>query len=129
MKPEDQRTAIAESCGLNTQKEQVGGILCYRDKHGHMVASLPDYLNDLNAMHSAEDVLTNAQRRAYVASLVNVHPLHYAPTVPSDDKWMHIYFLVNATAAQRAEAFLRCIGKWIDKPYYPVSISDPPNEP
>lgn len=60
---------------------------------------LPDYPNDLNAMHEAEKILQ-----------------HYGVFV---DKLAEIMrqprqgiMLVNATAAQRAEAFLRTIGKW-----------------
>lgn len=74
--------------------------------------SVPDYLNDLNAMHEAEKVLTMDQMRLYQDKLcwwIN----HYiyndrARSGPAH----HSDFVIHATAAQRAEAFLRTIGKW-----------------
>jgi hypothetical protein len=58
----------------------------------------PDYCNDLNAMHEAEKVLTSEQIDKYVTILcLEIQP---------EPKLHH------ATAQQRAEAFLRTIGKW-----------------
>ena len=97
MTPEQQRTAIAEACGWKTG---------YRDPEAWH--PLPDYLNDLNAMHDAEKVLTGQAASDYDMHLWIVikrdwdeanNPL---ATIAS---W-------HATAAQRAEAFLRTIGKW-----------------
>jgi hypothetical protein len=65
---------------------------------------LPDYLNDLNAMHEAEKVLTEDQQEQYLNNLYEVCNLHSM----INDAWN----LNCATAAQRAEAFLRTIGKW-----------------
>jgi hypothetical protein len=86
--PEAQRIAIAEACGWKTE---------YRDAVSSVTA-LPDYLNDLNAMHDAEKVLTSEQVTSYVYSLESMN-----------ERWSTPAF---ATAAQRAEAFLRTIGKW-----------------
>lgn len=96
MTPEAQRIAIAEACGTMRwsyalPKKCVG-------------ASVPDYLNDLNAMHEAEKVLTEDQREQYLNSLYKV----CNPASMLNDAWN----LNCATAAQRAEAFLRTIGKW-----------------
>ena len=88
MTPEAQRTAIAEACGWKTE---------YRDAVSSVTA-LPDYLNDLNAMHEAEKVLTSEQVTSYVYSLESMN-----------EQWSTPAF---ATAFQRAEAFLRTIGKW-----------------
>jgi hypothetical protein len=57
-----------------------------------------DYLNDLNAMHEAEKVLTRNQHETYYKHL-NYNHNRRAPI------W-------HTTAAQRAEAFIRTIGKW-----------------
>jgi hypothetical protein len=59
---------------------------------------IPDYLNDLNAMHEAENILSSEkwQRRDYIDYL------------SEDDQWLH----VHSTAAQRAEAFLRTLNLW-----------------
>lgn len=70
----------------------------------------PDYLNDLNAMFAAEETLTDEQRRDYAHRLgLMVGPRGY-------DEWSGLYdfYLTHLTAAQRAEAFLKTIGKWED---------------
>jgi hypothetical protein len=120
MKPEAQRIAIAEACGWiqGTQFGLTGNLGVTYQKGCKIVSlnGLPDYLNDLNAMHEAEKTLTNAQRRRYVDELVEVHPLHYHPCGDKqDDRNMATYFLISATASQRAEAFLRTLGKWVEE--------------
>jgi hypothetical protein len=61
---------------------------------------MPDYLNDLNAMARAEKVLNEEQRGEYRHELIDMLGTNWG----------------FATAAQRAEAFLRTIGKWEIKP-------------
>jgi hypothetical protein len=77
---------------------------------------VPDYLNDLNAVHRVEMVLTNNQRRTYAEILVQVHPLQYDPTnrpITGDhDGYMKLFLIANMTARQRCEAILRTVGKW-----------------
>ena len=85
MKPEQQRIAIAEACGEDNDS-------IYRDL-------IPDYLNDLNAMHEAEKVLVRLQWVSYLRRLQTL----------CDES---VSWPIHATAAQRAEAFLRTIGKW-----------------
>ena len=62
----------------------------------------PDYLRDLNAIHSA--ILSRSENEmdeiAKTLSVMLKMPVEKA--------------LIHATAAQRAEAFLRTIGKWRD---------------
>lgn len=75
---------------------------------------LPNYTGDLNAMHEAEKMLSQKQIADYVFEL----HLH----VPDADLTAYAgrmgeaapYFFpaIHATARQRAEAFLRTIGKW-----------------
>jgi hypothetical protein len=63
--------------------------------------SVPDYPNDLNAMHEAEKVLkNNKDQRGWESYILAQDEL-----LGSGDK-------IHATAAQRAEAFLKIIGKW-----------------
>jgi len=100
MTPEQQRIAIADACGCDA-----------------------DYLNDLNAMHAVEEawkdktiskpdpqnpsvmlhglsfVLQYHRQLALVTGAQNAVVFH------PDIQW-------HASAAQRAEAFLRTIGKW-----------------
>ena len=98
MTPEQQRIAIAESCGW-TDTQIIDG------KYGQ--TDVPDYLNDLNAMHEAEKVLTVAQRITYANQIgVILSGGSVGRAIPN---W---WFIHEATAAHRAEAFLRTIGKW-----------------
>jgi hypothetical protein len=81
--------AIAEACGW---KEESFGPSWYES-----VTKMPDYCNDLNAMHEAEKILSDQQASAYITTLcLEVQP---------EPKLYH------ATARQRAEAFLRTLGK------------------
>lgn len=104
MKPELQQIAIAEACGWKWER------LCTGELHGKPVGEqgpfreVPDYLNDLNAMHEAEKVLTEEQRIAYSDCTYDIALKAQKET----GKWRWI----SLTAAQRAEAFLRTIGKW-----------------
>jgi hypothetical protein len=86
--------AIGEARGF----QNINGILC-DDVHG-WPALLPKYANDLNAMHEAEQVLTDDQYFDYCRK-----------RLPSAQK-SEIAQGRTATARQRAEAFLRAIGKW-----------------
>ena len=63
--------------------------------------SVPNYSHDLNAMHEAEKVLTDVQCLFYTDNMREVLTEHAA----SRRTW-------HATARQRAEAFLRTVGKW-----------------
>lgn len=99
MSPEKQRIAIARACGWTKCRIEWGFPVGNRN-NDVIVRDIPDYLNDLNAMHEAEKKLTGQKIDAYVTTLcLKVQP---APSL-----W-------NATAAQRAEAFLRTLGLWED---------------
>ena len=94
MTKEEQRIAIAEACGWKTG---------YRDPEAWH--PLPDYLNDLNAMHEALKTLNEDQ-------MVSMD--HHLDVVVGNGKQglNYEYFLWSATAAQLAEAFLFTVGKW-----------------
>ncbi len=124
MKPEQQRIAIAEACGwtdiaadypVNPDDGDFyilwpSGVIPGKQEKR---ATLPDYLNDLNAMHEAEKVLTWQQTHEYAAHLIEIvgrdkpRLSECADGKPYAERWTW-----HATAAQRAEAFLRAIGKW-----------------
>ena len=88
MKTEAQRIAIAEACG--TMKWS------YALPKKCTGCGVPEYPSDLNAMHGAEKVLnTKALWETYKAHLLN---------------WMTEP--VCASAAQRAEAFLKTLNLW-----------------
>jgi hypothetical protein len=107
--PEAQRITIAEACGWKnhdhpdvmqfkqgwTMPEQwcmdPKGVL--RFNHDR-----PNYLNDLNAMHEAENTVIKPQGLWYQYCL-RLEGRSFEESI-------------GTTASQRAEAFLRTIGKW-----------------
>lgn len=60
-----------------------------------------DPVNDLNAMHEAEKVLSPLCRAEYALALADI----------TNRRGVELDY-VGATARQRAEAFLRTLGKW-----------------
>lgn len=58
----------------------------------------PNYCTDLNAMHEAEKVLTGDQRSIFYPRWLGGFMSRTGP--------------IYATASERAEAFLRTLGKW-----------------
>jgi hypothetical protein len=124
MTPEQQRIAIATArkwrivqttkyawvviCPSNIERAWSSHDGVMNDKPASYY--LPDYLGDLNAMHEAEKVLTAAQRITYADQLCILW-------TGSDDRAVPIWFwLTEATAAQRAQAFLRTLGLWQETP-------------
>jgi len=115
MNPEQQRIAIAEACGWkNADHPDVIKL-----KHGWTMPEKwcmdpkgvlrfnhdrPNYLHDLNAMHDAEKVLprhlyhVDYWQKGYGRFQMVLSELTITP--------------YSATVSQRAEAFLRTIGKW-----------------
>jgi len=118
MTPEQQRIAIAEACGWTATVDDDQFWRATR-ADGSMTSDLwcsmssvwnvgiPDYLNDLNAMHEAEKVLTEEQDLEYSEALEQVVEGRFVTNNAEDMRRLR-----SATAAQRAEAFLRTIGKW-----------------
>lgn len=73
------------------------------------VADLPNYVKDLNAIHAAVATLPDAHydgEEGFTANLARV-----TQGVEPANGW-RFRPLQEATARQRAEAFLRTIGKW-----------------
>ena len=97
MSPDSQRIAIAEACGI-VSKDKWGSL--YKTPRG-ILRDCPDYPTDLNAMHEAEKVLKEDSEAAFRGWLWLAHG---QPEMRCK--------IIHATAAQRAEAFLRTIGKW-----------------
>lgn len=111
MTPEQQRIAIAEACGWRFHpispiptdasdylERKAKAIMCWvrPGRDSWQIEQLPDYLNDLNAMHQAEK-------------------LRIIGTEHESDYCMYLYENAHqcfATAAQRAEAFLRTLNLW-----------------
>lgn len=97
MTDEQINEAIAEACGLKKpcRKVKLNDKGFFITQH----AKLPNYCHDLNAMHEAEATLSIEQLYRMEAHL----------------KQMAGAVCFRATARQRAEAFLRTLGKWDDQ--------------
>lgn len=116
MKPEDINRAIQEHIGWKLiPAGQLYPDRWIHDDHPEVwlgAEHFPNYHGDLNAMHEAEKTLNVSDWRFYVVKLARViaetHDIGVRPQVPTN-------VLIAATAAQRAEAFLRTINKWKDQ--------------
>lgn len=124
MTPQEINVAIAEACGFFDIREDVTGFFgwrkgyhqpttYYKAKENCTLSPIPDYFNDLNAMHEAEKTLTPNQQIRFIHNL-GLEVLKLCPL--AGDYWMahelDCWTMSRATAPQRAEAFLRTIGKW-----------------
>lgn len=104
MTPEAQRIAIAEACGWVRNGKNNLWQNPYQGGGWDYLSGLPDYLNDLNAMHEAEKALMKpglAQWCDYTRHLRRVCGIA-------------MYAEIHATADQRAEAFLKTLNLWKD---------------
>jgi hypothetical protein len=111
MTPEAQRIAIAEACGWKNifpRQDAFGDLSGVNPADGHYLREhLPDYLNDLNAMHVAI-VSQPLEVQARIAQT-----LHQIVGITEDSSiFDDAVRLMLANAAQRAEAFLKTIGEW-----------------
>ena len=83
--------AIAEACGQRYHKPTEDEV-----KSGSYYQYEPDFCRSLDLMHVAESILLPEQQETFSGHLLD--RLHF--------------FVAHATARQRAEAFLKTIGKW-----------------
>jgi len=113
MTPEQQRIAIAKACGWTAKLDSNGWWRAVHKLTGNAMAArlsersvwsvgIPDYLNDLNAMHEAEQMLTSEQHIDYMEWL----------GMCSDDYGRKVWAYVHCSASERARAFLRTLGLW-----------------
>lgn len=99
MKPDKQNIAIAQACGWRNCCHVTNATDgCNGLSPSGTYKVLPDYLVDLNAMHEAEKFIRKDH------DVYGMYLQHLNRTAPE--------CRVHATAAQKAEAFLRAIGKW-----------------
>jgi len=127
MTPEAQRIAIAKACGWDDIRinvdwlpEETSGLLsiphptkpgCFKRCINRR--KIPDYPNDLNAMHEAEKTLTPDQQDKYQNGLGS---LVAGATFEAYNHWSNVgcVFVAHASASQRAEAFLKTLGLWTE---------------
>lgn len=112
MTPEAQRIAIAEACGWKFFcVNSLGGMVWHHPSgavggiDAHKVDYfIPDYLEDLNAIHEAIATLTDEEYDYFLAHLgglvLPTHGTYFS-------RMMH-----EASAAHRAQAFLMAKGRW-----------------
>lgn len=109
MTAESQRLAIAKVCGWEgcsdskcdyrkAQHLHKGGVVAFPESYS--IPRYPDYPNCLNAMSEAEKS-KKLNWPKYIDHLTEVTQSHLTA------------HLVMATASQRAEAFLKCLGLWL----------------
>lgn len=116
MTPEAQQIAIAQACGATYGEDQHGnptllmdGVVLWLKQRGDdglvCLNSLPDYLNDLNAMAEAEKLLsTESQRNNYEYWLCELTDYGMEVSAP--------FCCARAPATHRAQALLRTLEKW-----------------
>lgn len=126
MTDEQINIAIAEACGwkpdddgagINTWDASWVGRKLYGMKpligNGYLVDQVvPDYCNDLNAMREAEETLVGDSPEDAVREAEYCHQLFRVINPTRGGMGTDEFSKLHATARERAEAFLRTIGKW-----------------
>jgi hypothetical protein len=119
MTEQEQNIAIAEACGWTRRNDL--DYVTGKDSTFHQVwerggrtcdqETMPNYTTDLNAMHEALMTLQEDDQVEFCLRLTEV-VRRGKPVGTGLRQWDQN----NATPAQRAEAFLKSIGKWKDQP-------------
>lgn len=109
MKNEQINIAIAKECGWHSidHKSALGLIGMKGPLRGYM--PIPDYCNNLNAIHEAEKILTPEEQGKFADNLFIIA----VNDLKDPEATMSWFTNVHTTARQRAEALLRTVGKWI----------------
>ena len=100
-----QRTAIAEHLGYIDVREYAVDMdddclwLMGRKSQKEPLEFIEYYTNDLNAMHEAEEHLSTEEVKTYMGHLLDIMGIS-------------VWCITHVSAEQRAEAFLKTIGKW-----------------
>lgn len=108
MNPAEINKRIAIACGWKPcEHPQFIGYWIDPKNADYAEAEFPNCHGDLNAMHEAENALKDEQKFPYMQEIYNLTDAPAALVCG--------WYLTHATAAQRAEAFLRTIGQWEDE--------------
>lgn len=105
------RIVMAEACGfvcVNPLHQNISQLSFFNGETECGFETLPNYPDDLNAVHEAEKTLDINSLSRYADELEKVCvPVHICPLT-------HWQSVVMATALQRCEAFIRtvCPKKW-----------------
>ena len=107
MNDEEINRAIAEQLGWRDLKKGPYDGTYFGRYKDHTLNPIPNYCGDLNAMHEAEKVLLADADTGYEYDMeLN------GVCECWEDGVMNYMKLWHSTAYQRAEAFLRTVGKW-----------------
>jgi hypothetical protein len=106
MTPTAQRIALANAVGKKLDTTAKFVLECEHCHEGCYREDEWDPLNDLNAVHEVEKVLTREQRVRFINELCGLIGVRWKPTSHFDS--------VHATAAQRCEAILKTLNQWDD---------------
>lgn len=94
-------TGFLEHAGRYTEEEAKRHAACASGEITAKPAPIPDYCNDLNAMHEAEKLITDPKK------LLNYHG-HIFRALIDDERCKGILaHPIHATARHRAEAFVK----------------------
>jgi hypothetical protein len=99
--------AIAEACGwreCRIEVDALGVIGTGISPNDFERSRVPGFVHDLNAMHEAERALKDDEQWQYCQNVLIV----VARSIPRAT-WMEA---LHATAAEKAEAFVRTLGLW-----------------
>jgi hypothetical protein len=122
MKPEKQQIAIAIACGwtheyFESDSEPLEQQMWFnpddKKEWPRTIHSVPDYLNDLNAMQKAEkckQLMAVGITLTYIPNLVAVLRRDLKAYDLNDREML--LACIFASAKQRAEAFLKSLGLW-----------------
>ena len=112
MTPEEQRIAIAEACGWRWERLWTGELHGKPTGEQGPFREVPDYLNDINAMHEAEAARDLHHDQRWIETLVHGGLEASGLRLDRTDGWDWALVCARATAAQRAEAFLKTLNLW-----------------
>lgn len=125
MKPEAIRIAISEACGwklINLPNHPNGSKILWKTPAGEQLQSgtihtLPDYLNDLNAMqaamkYAAEHLMDSDQWEEFGKRIEQSHPHAMLNNGDETDFWGFATLMAETSAATLAESFLRTLNLW-----------------
>lgn len=117
---EQKRIRIAEACGwkfvysAEVAKRASMSSWYFRELPvNHRYSPLPDYLNDLNAIHAAEQTLNTLRSQEHGKRLQETARLHCIGIVPDYERdLVSLSWLMRMPADKRAEAFGLALGLW-----------------
>ena len=118
MNPEKQRIAIAEACGGAFKPCECGHPRCKgTEMRWHwpddtITNDCPDYPNSLDAMHEAVDAKWKADPYFGMSFAIKLTEVVTGLTYSAQIAAECLEYMITATAAQRAEAFLKTLGLW-----------------